>query len=167
MALMYFQSTIEPVSDDDERNRMALIILKDLRANNKLSCAKCMLPLKKLLIDVLQLGILNSNTRRILELSSAIKRRPTLHLSVSSGRCNVEFIKVLIRTYGFSIDQKNENGETPLHLALRLRDMEIVDCLLWALVAHDFVANPTNAEGLSHFHIACMRNNVPVSPKKS
>ncbi|KAJ8667900.1 hypothetical protein QAD02_009563 [Eretmocerus hayati] len=65
----------------------------------------------------------------------------------------VEFLLSL----GTSIIIKDGHQHTPLHLAHMLRNERIIDMIL---VAHEEVFdNPVDSKGLSHFHIACTRNN--------
>ncbi|KAJ8682988.1 hypothetical protein QAD02_018780 [Eretmocerus hayati] len=61
---------------------------------------------------------------------------------------------------GANIIIKNSNQLTALHLADMVRNERIIDLILEAhrKVAH----NPANREGLSHFHIACTRNNPEI-----
>ncbi|KAJ8673166.1 hypothetical protein QAD02_004428 [Eretmocerus hayati] len=61
---------------------------------------------------------------------------------------------------GANITIKDSNHLTALHWADMMRNERIIDEIL---MAHKNVAqNPTNSEGLSHFHIACTRNNPGI-----
>lgn len=60
-----------------------------------------------------------------------------------------------------SVVALNEEGETPLHLAFMSRNDPIVDLIL-SSIKNAKVTNPKNKRGLSHFHIACIRNNQTV-----
>ncbi|KAJ8680139.1 hypothetical protein QAD02_015926 [Eretmocerus hayati] len=80
-----------------------------------------------------------------------------LHFAVQN-QC-VETVAFLL-SIGADITIKNSNQLTALHLADMIRNEEIIDMIL---LAHGRVPhNPVNSEGLSHFHIACSRNNVEV-----
>ncbi|KAJ8668030.1 hypothetical protein QAD02_009693 [Eretmocerus hayati] len=68
----------------------------------------------------------------------------------------VEFLLSL----GTSIIAKDGHQHTPLHLAHLLRNEKIIDIILRA---HEEVfENPIDSKGLSHFHIACTRNNPNI-----
>lgn len=78
-----------------------------------------------------------------------------LHCAVKMG--NMEIVKLLVDK-GASISDVDKNKETPLCLAMKKDNHEIVDLILSSINLEDF--NASNNDGLSHFHIACMRNNV-------
>ncbi|KAJ8673856.1 hypothetical protein QAD02_005118 [Eretmocerus hayati] len=56
--------------------------------------------------------------------------------------------------------RKNAKSLTPLHLADLVRDEAIIDILLEAQMFE--LGNPEDSSGLSHFHIACTRNDRKV-----
>lgn len=61
---------------------------------------------------------------------------------------------------GANIAAKAVNDLTPLHFANTLRNKAIIDIIL---SAHKYeMTNPVNSEGLSHFHIACTRNDPTI-----
>ncbi|KAJ8680152.1 hypothetical protein QAD02_015939 [Eretmocerus hayati] len=71
----------------------------------------------------------------------------------------VETVALLL-SIGADITIQDSNQLTALHLADMTRDERMIDMIL---LAHKKVAtNPVNSEGLSHFHIACTRNNLEV-----
>ncbi|KAJ8673859.1 hypothetical protein QAD02_005121 [Eretmocerus hayati] len=80
-----------------------------------------------------------------------------LHFAVESHA--PEIVQLLVDS-GASINKKNSHSITPLHLADEIRDDEIIDILLAAQMFE--LGNPENGRQLSHFHIACTRNNVNV-----
>lgn len=61
-----------------------------------------------------------------------------------------------------SIVALNDEGDTPLHLAFMSRNNPAVDSILNSIKNSTRIANPKNKKGLSHFHIACIRNNDTV-----
>ncbi|KAJ8669988.1 hypothetical protein QAD02_001247 [Eretmocerus hayati] len=66
----------------------------------------------------------------------------------------------LLLSLGADITIRDAKKLTALHLADMTRNVQIIDMIL---SAHKRVAkNPVNSEGLSHFHIACTRNNKKV-----
>ncbi|KAJ8675521.1 hypothetical protein QAD02_011307 [Eretmocerus hayati] len=70
-----------------------------------------------------------------------------------------ETVELLLKC-GAKITLDDGNYRSPLHLAHLHRNEKIIDLLL---EAHKYVfQNPTTEEGLSHFHIACTRNNTSV-----
>ncbi|KAJ8681181.1 hypothetical protein QAD02_016968 [Eretmocerus hayati] len=61
---------------------------------------------------------------------------------------------------GANINIKDGWKLTALHLADMTRNEPMIDLLL---TAHKTISsNPVNAEGLTHFHIACTRNNPEI-----
>ncbi|KAJ8673165.1 hypothetical protein QAD02_004427 [Eretmocerus hayati] len=71
----------------------------------------------------------------------------------------LETVEYLLNA-GANITIKDSNHLTALHWADMMRNERIIDEIL---MAHKNVAqNPINAEGLSHFHIACTRNNPGI-----
>ncbi|KAJ8675658.1 hypothetical protein QAD02_011444 [Eretmocerus hayati] len=80
-----------------------------------------------------------------------------IHFAVKF-RC-LETAKFLLKV-GADITIKDAQQLTPLHLADMVRNDEMIDLLL---LAHTKLhSNPSNSKGLSHFHIACTRNNREV-----
>ncbi|KAJ8673854.1 hypothetical protein QAD02_005116 [Eretmocerus hayati] len=78
-----------------------------------------------------------------------------LHFAVENHA--IDIVQVLVDN-GASVIKKNAYSLTPLHLAHEVRDEDIIDILL---LAHMFEpGNPQDKRGLSHFHVACTRNNV-------
>lgn len=78
-----------------------------------------------------------------------------LHYAVKMG--NLEIVKLLL-SKGASVSDVDQNKETPLCFAMKKEYNEIVDFIL---TSHNFEdLNASNNDGLSHFHIACMRNNA-------
>ncbi|KAJ8668249.1 hypothetical protein QAD02_009912 [Eretmocerus hayati] len=80
-----------------------------------------------------------------------------LHLAVQF-QC-VETVQFLL-SVGADITLKDVRQCTPLHLAHLLRNEQIIDIIL--LNHSKVVSNPVNSKGLSHFHIACSRNNPGI-----
>ncbi|KAJ8673874.1 hypothetical protein QAD02_005136 [Eretmocerus hayati] len=68
----------------------------------------------------------------------------------------VDTVEFLLNA-GANFTIPNSKTLTPLHLADMVRNVEIIDMILKA--HRRVVRNPVNSEGLSHFHIACTRNN--------
>ncbi|KAJ8676369.1 hypothetical protein QAD02_012156 [Eretmocerus hayati] len=77
-----------------------------------------------------------------------------LHFAVRYG-C-VDTVAFLLNS-GANFTIQNSKTLTPLHLADMIRNVEIIDMILKA--HRRIVRNPANSKGLSHFHIACTRNN--------
>ncbi|KAJ8673852.1 hypothetical protein QAD02_005114 [Eretmocerus hayati] len=80
-----------------------------------------------------------------------------LHFAVENH--SIDVVEILLKS-GASMMKKNDKLLTPLHLADIVRDEAIIDILLEAQLFE-----PGNAEddsGLSHFHIACTRNNKVI-----
>ncbi|KAJ8668251.1 hypothetical protein QAD02_009914 [Eretmocerus hayati] len=71
----------------------------------------------------------------------------------------IETVEFLLGV-GADITKKDSRQRTPLHLAHLLRDERIIDMILLAHL--NIVSNPVDSRGLSHFHIACSRNNPKV-----
>ena len=70
-----------------------------------------------------------------------------------------EIIELLLKC-GASITATDKKMNTPLHLASNLHDKSFVDLLL---SEHKYISsNPKNSYYVSHFHIACTRNNPKV-----
>ncbi|KAJ8667448.1 hypothetical protein QAD02_009111 [Eretmocerus hayati] len=80
-----------------------------------------------------------------------------LHLAVHF-EC-VETVQLLLKC-GADIMKIDEKSNTPLHLAHLHRNEEIIDLILEAHMEE--LKNPFNYQGLSHFHIACTRDNISV-----
>ncbi|KAJ8669987.1 hypothetical protein QAD02_001246 [Eretmocerus hayati] len=78
-----------------------------------------------------------------------------LHLAVERG--NKTIIEYLL-DQGADLNIKNAYGKSPLHLAFERNMKEIVNSFFSCL---DFIKhNPTDDHGLSHFHIACIYDQV-------
>lgn len=80
-----------------------------------------------------------------------------LHIAVLIDDINIARILV---TSGAQVNVTNPQKQTPLHLAFELGNWNMVDLLLSRC---DGQTNPFTVYGLSHFHIACVRNNWLVS----
>ena len=70
-----------------------------------------------------------------------------------------EAVELLLKC-GASITAKDNKENTPLHLASNLYDKSLIDLLLFEHKYNGY--NPTNLCKVSHFHIACTRNNLKV-----
>ncbi|KAJ8668034.1 hypothetical protein QAD02_009697 [Eretmocerus hayati] len=81
----------------------------------------------------------------------------SLHFAVRF-KC-IETVEYLL-SLGADITIKDARQLTPLHVADLLRSEQIIDLILSAHI--NVMSNPKNLEYLSHFHIACTRNNVEV-----
>ncbi|KAJ8687902.1 hypothetical protein QAD02_023697 [Eretmocerus hayati] len=80
-----------------------------------------------------------------------------LHFAVDSQ--SMEAVKLLVDC-GANITALNARRLSPVHLAYRFQNFELLQVLL---SAHTYYgANPVNPEGLSHFHIACTVNDSCV-----
>lgn len=80
-----------------------------------------------------------------------------LHFAVEF-QC-LETVKLLIN-HGADITAKNGYELTPLHIAFKKQNKTMIDVIL---SVHRYTSkNPKNPEGLSHFHIACTRNNAQI-----
>ncbi|KAJ8668444.1 hypothetical protein QAD02_010107 [Eretmocerus hayati] len=78
-----------------------------------------------------------------------------LHFAVHFG-C-IDAVKYLLKC-GADITIGDSRKSTPLHLADSQRNEEIIDLLL---AAHRYeFRNPVSSMGISHFHIACTRDNI-------
>ncbi|KAJ8664437.1 hypothetical protein QAD02_006099 [Eretmocerus hayati] len=80
-----------------------------------------------------------------------------LHFAVE---CQSTEIVQLLLDCGASLKAKDARSFTALHLAHELRNEAIIDVLLAAHM-YEF-ENPVDLSGLSHFHIACTRNNPSI-----
>ena len=70
-----------------------------------------------------------------------------------------ETVELLLKS-GASITAKDHRKNTPLHLASCLHDKSLIDLLLRE---HKYIIyNPEDLYKVSHFHIACTRNNPKV-----
>ncbi|XP_058798872.1 ankyrin-3-like [Phymastichus coffea] len=72
---------------------------------------------------------------------------------------DIHIARILISA-GAQINVVNSQKETPLHLAFALGNVDMIDLLL---AQCDGKMNPFTVYGLSHFHIACVRNNWLVT----
>ena len=80
-----------------------------------------------------------------------------LHLAVYKN--DIDTVRSLISS-GAGLNVFNSNKQTALHVAFEMEDrVDIVDLLLDIC---DGSINPFTTYGLSHFHIACIRNNWRV-----
>ncbi|KAJ8667231.1 hypothetical protein QAD02_008893 [Eretmocerus hayati] len=80
-----------------------------------------------------------------------------MHFAVQY-RCT-ETVEYLL-SIGADITIKDARQLTPLHLAHMQRSEQIIDMILQAHL--NVVSNPANSQSLSHFHIACTRNNPKI-----
>ncbi|KAJ8675512.1 hypothetical protein QAD02_011298 [Eretmocerus hayati] len=71
----------------------------------------------------------------------------------------VQTVHILLNC-GASIKELDKRRRSPLHLAYNNRNEEIID-LIFKFHKNEF-KNPTNVEGLSHFHIACTRDDISI-----
>ncbi|KAJ8675963.1 hypothetical protein QAD02_011749 [Eretmocerus hayati] len=81
-----------------------------------------------------------------------------LHIAVQY-QC-VETVEALLSNGADIIIKATNNQATALHLAHTFRNNQIIDMIL--ATHKTIVGNPKNSEGLSHFHIACTRNNPEI-----
>ncbi|KAJ8680563.1 hypothetical protein QAD02_016350 [Eretmocerus hayati] len=81
-----------------------------------------------------------------------------LHLAVIS-RCP-EIVKALLDN-GAKIDDSDAISETPLILAAKIGNMDIIDLLL----SYNVQPYHRLQDNFTHFHVACMRNNLNVVKK--
>lgn len=80
-----------------------------------------------------------------------------LHFAVEF-QC-LETVELLVNC-GADITAKNHRQLTPLHLAFRNGNESIIDVIL---SVHSYInKNPENFDKISHFHIACTRNNPKI-----
>ncbi|KAJ8668031.1 hypothetical protein QAD02_009694 [Eretmocerus hayati] len=80
-----------------------------------------------------------------------------LHFAVQYQ--HIKLVKFLL-SVGADITVKDARSFTPLHLAHMLRNEIIIDMIL---TAHKGVLqNPADSKGLTHFHIACTRNDPSI-----
>ena len=71
-----------------------------------------------------------------------------------------ETVELLLKC-GASVTAKDKKQNTPLHLASNLHDKSLMDLLL---LNHRYTSyNPKNLYRVSHFHLACTRNNPKVA----
>ncbi|XP_014228955.1 uncharacterized protein LOC106653870 [Trichogramma pretiosum] len=81
-----------------------------------------------------------------------------LHVAVFNQ--DLELVRLLLN-FGADVNATNFQKQTPVHLAFEMRNQEMVDLLLAR--CRDGRCNPFTGYGLSHFHIACVRNNWRVA----
>lgn len=74
---------------------------------------------------------------------------------------SIEIVELLLRKNADS-SAKNRLGETPLHLAAKMRNYLYTDLLLTLLTTDACDLGSTDKSGLTYLHIACMRNNTGV-----
>ncbi|KAJ8674952.1 hypothetical protein QAD02_010738 [Eretmocerus hayati] len=88
-----------------------------------------------------------------------------LHFAVKFGcKETVEFL--VDCDVGIFRDRLHDCGFTPLHLAFELGYTDMVDIFLQCCILEESrIDNPVDRNKLSHFHIACARNNVEVVKK--
>jgi ankyrin repeat protein len=79
-----------------------------------------------------------------------------LHIAVN---INNIYIAELLISAGAQIHAINYKKITPLHKAFEMNNDKMVDLLLSKC---DVKVNPFSENGLSHFHIACIRNNPSI-----
>ena len=78
-----------------------------------------------------------------------------LHIAVELQ--NRESVELLLK-WGADITVQDKRGNTPLHLAAMSQNDSLIDLIL---SEHKYnCENPKNEHGLSHFHIACTRNDA-------
>ncbi|KAJ8681932.1 hypothetical protein QAD02_017724 [Eretmocerus hayati] len=88
------------------------------------------------------------------------------HLHIACMRNKVDLVKkLLLLNQGTDVNltvKENSDAKqmTALHLAHYYQNEEIMDSIL-AKHKYEF-RNPVSAEGISHFHIACIRDNVTI-----
>jgi ankyrin repeat protein len=80
-----------------------------------------------------------------------------LHYAVKIG--DNEIVNILLRK-GASINDVDQNGETPLCFAMKKKNIEMVDLIL-SMSKIDNI-NIADNDGFSHFHIACIRNDIKI-----
>ena len=80
-----------------------------------------------------------------------------LHLSCVYNRLAIA--EHLITETGVTINARNVNGDTPLFVAVRNQNLDIVECLL----AYDADVNDVNYEKLTPLKIACKSQNVSMT----
>ena len=78
-----------------------------------------------------------------------------LHFAVHYNA--VDVAKILLK-HDADITVKNGDDMTPLHMAVQKQNHVIADLILSS--CKGFNTNPCDNNGLSHFHIACMKNNL-------
>ncbi|XP_058793738.1 ankyrin-3-like [Phymastichus coffea] len=80
-------------------------------------------------------------------------------LHIAAKEAYLDGVRLLLH-YGAYITSIDCHGNSPVHWAFEKKNYKIIDLLL---SVHNVAnSNPINIEGLSHFHIACSRNNVNV-----
>lgn len=84
-----------------------------------------------------------------------------LHFAVLHD--NLPLIELLL-SHGADVCAKNGHGLTPLHLANRVTN-SVSTIELLTKAHHDKSLNPADADGYSHFHVACTRSPVEVVEK--
>ncbi|XP_032456871.1 ankyrin-3 isoform X2 [Nasonia vitripennis] len=81
-----------------------------------------------------------------------------LHHAIKFG--SIEIVELLLRK-GASIEARNSEGETPLHLSAKMRNNVFTDLLLTSL-SNTTDMNYVDSSGLTYLHIACMRDNLTL-----
>lgn len=134
------------------KNNIPKVNIASLRKLTDLHVA-CMRKNLSLIDELVQYGNL---TKKNIDLNQPIWTGCTpLHLAIRQ-KC-AKTAEVLLK-HGADIARKDSRGKTPLHLAFESKQMDIVDLIL---SAHSSVTeNPVDNEGLSHFHISCMRKKL-------
>lgn len=98
--------------------------------------------------------LLNHGCRVIKQPLNHVFTKTPLHLAVQLNDINL--VKILLEKKA-ALDAIDENGESPLHLAIKNNHFDIADLCLSAINI-DYV--DVKKYQLSYFHIATMRNNI-------
>ncbi|KAJ8668029.1 hypothetical protein QAD02_009692 [Eretmocerus hayati] len=106
--------------------------------------------------------------KKLFKMKRDVEEAVSIHSEYWAGYTSLHFavkfqqipVVEFLLSIGASITVKDGSEHTPLHLAHMLRNERIIDMIL--LAHREVFDNPVDSKGLSHFHIACTRNDPSI-----